>query len=306
MSLPDLRGLDALTEVELLLVEKLDGPQDLAGLERLSWSELGIYECGNLKTLRGLSIKSHVDRVSLAKNPQLVDITALETLHSARALGIGELPVHDLSGLSGLTSVEESLSVTSCFNLGDLNGLNTIATWGAINIGGNLRLRTTEGLRLSGRPWLDLHQNADLREVVIGVEPGFEGFRELRVPRSPKFTSLWGLGQVASIGKLSVSDADRLADLKDLEGLTELNAILLDRNDALTSLKGLGNVRSRLEHLSLIENRKLTSLRALELMPAAADLFIASNESLPQCEVTWLEDRWDVANSGTGNLGTCP
>ena len=85
-----------------MLLEKLDGPRDLAGLETVTWTQLQIQECNNLLSLEGLTAIATVDSIRLSKNSKLTDLSALHPVRVAGGVALQEIPVDDLSDLSGL------------------------------------------------------------------------------------------------------------------------------------------------------------------------------------------------------------
>jgi Leucine-rich repeat (LRR) protein len=306
LQVSDFHDLRALAEVGVLLLEKLEGPRDLAGLEAVQWTKLQVEECHNLLTLEGLTASDTVDSLRLSKNSKLTDLSALQPVHIARNVSLQEMPVDDLSGLSGLEQITEVINFTSCSNLVDLTGLGKLDAR-AIVLVTNPQLRSTAGLRLLGQPEIELYENEKIAELMIGVEEGFERIQSLRSIRQPNLSSLQGMKDVKTIGNLSIGGSHVLKDLSGLEGLTQADGISLDSNSALVSLTGLGNLSSKLTSFSLSMNESLTSLRALASTPGADSGSITGNSLLPECEVSWLSQIWDLEIESFNNSpsGTC-
>ncbi len=123
-------------------------------------------------------------------------------------------------------------------------------------------------------------------------------------------SSLSGLERLDTIGgALWLSDNDDLESLQALAALTSVEALRVERNRALPSLRGLEGVTSYAGDVVVILNDELTSLDGLENVTRIdGDLRVTDNERLPACEAYALYE--GLSSFGGAllverNLGTC-
>ncbi len=101
------------------------------------------------------------------------------------------------------------------------------------------------------------------------------------VRNNDALTSLAGLGNLSSVGKLWIWENDALASFASLDNLTSVGGLSVANNAALTSLTGLENLTSVGGGLQVINNNALTSLTGLgNLTSVVDDLAITNNAAL--------------------------
>ena len=166
----------------------------------------------------------------------------------------------NLSGLSAVTSIGGSLSITYNSLLTSLNGLDAVTS-----IGG--------GLSITSNPTLTSLTG-------LGAVPSIGGY--LYIQDNPALTNLEGLGAVTSIeGNLIIYSNTTLTSLTGLDAVTSIGSTLsIGANAALTSLEGLGAITSIGGGLFIGANAVLTSLMGLGAVTSIVYLQINNNAVL--------------------------
>jgi len=169
--------------------------------------------------------------------------------------------ITNLNGLSVLTSIGGSLSISSCGTLTSLTGLDNVTS-----IGEELAIQDNDALTsLTG----------------LGNVTSIGGYLEIYY--NTALTSLTGLDNVTSIGGyLDIYDNDSLTSLTGLEGLTSIGSNLdVFHNNSLTTLTGLNNVTTIGGNLYIQNNDALTSVTELENVTSIGEgLWIYQNAAL--------------------------
>jgi len=167
--------------------------------------------------------------------------------------------IYDLSGLSGITSINGTLNITSCDNLTDLSGLsNIIQCNGNLSIGGNGGLTSLTGI-------------SNITEIG-GI---------FYISANNGLTSLAGLSNLTTVGgDFRIESNDALTSLAGLSNLTTVeSSFIIGHNDALISLNGLQNI-TNVTSLRIFYNQSLTNIDALSNIESlnGGMLLIAANQ----------------------------
>jgi hypothetical protein len=182
-------------------------------------------------------------------NPVLTSLPDLPKLGAVGTLSIARSPLHDLSGLAGVQSVQRLLLSGP---IGAPTGLES--------------LTRVDAMTLSELPWLDL---AGFHELVV---------RALNIDGCPNLTSLEGLGSGVSAEHLNLSGNEHMTSLNDLP-LGRLKGLYLQELDQLSSLSALSGVVS-LRYLTLYLLPALSNLHGLEQLHDVSEFL--TFEGLPQ------------------------
>jgi len=142
------------------------GARDFAGLPALKVDALYVDDSPTLESLDGLQdTVATVLGVSVARNPKLSSLRGLETMHGGLSL-IGNDALHDLSGLSGVTTLS-ALYVYGNLQLESLAGLEQLTSVQSIDLYGNDQLRDVRALgnasfQAPDTAWLSVDYNPNL------------------------------------------------------------------------------------------------------------------------------------------------
>lgn len=214
--------------------------------------------------------------------------------------------ITNLTGLSQLTNIDGSLTISTNTALSSLNGLGNITDLGAMVLVGNEALNNLNGLgglttidqhfNIVGNPGLtDLTGLSNLTTISGGIQievnpdlislnglNGLTSLNNLTISNNGDLTSLAGLNNVTSInGGIGVNGNTDLPNLDGLNGLTSINNDLtIEQNSSLTSLNGLDNLNSIGGPLKILSNSMLTNLSALSnLTTFSGDLNFDNNDA---------------------------
>ncbi|MGX5857972.1 T9SS type A sorting domain-containing protein [Dyadobacter jiangsuensis] len=241
-SLPDLKGLEALTSVQHLLIYTNDLLTDLSGLE-------------------GLQSVSGIIHVRYHKN--LTSLTGLDNLASVGSLYItNNDALTDLTGLAGLTTVTDLLSVNTNKALLTLNGLTNLTGVRRIIVGENDLLENLAGLEKLESVSYQMH--ITLNKGLLSLE-GLDNLNylsEAYITSNEVLPDLSGFEAVKGVKWLVVGENKKLMSLTGLNNLTSAENLIIRGNASLTNLEGLENL-SNVGWLQIVGNAELLSLSAL-------------------------------------------
>jgi hypothetical protein len=182
-------------------------------------------------------------------NPVLTSLPDLPKLGAVGTLSVARSPLHDLSGLEAVHSVQRLLLSGP---IGAPTGLES--------------LTRVDAMTLSELPWLNL---AGFHELVV---------RALNIDGCPNLTSLQGLGSGVSVEHLNLSGNEHMSSLNDLPW-GGLKGLYLQELDQLSSLSALSGVVS-LRYLTLYLLPTLSNLHGLEQLHDVSEFL--TFEGLPQ------------------------
>ncbi len=266
-------------------VDAFVGCTDVKSNLHISSSEpLDLAPLANLRRITGtLSIWGGNCHASQNNGP--ASLAGLESLREVRGVNLACLRVTDLAPLAGLTTLERDLRIEMLPELSSLEGLHNLTTVGAaLSISDCDKLTDLNGLRglqragvrvFFGRlPITSLHGLEALTQV---GEPGGESRVGLHL--LPGLTSLDGLAPDWRPEHDIWLYATGITDMSALAGVSELTALRLDGNAALTSLTGLEQLTVVREALELGDNKNLVDITGLDNLESVGAL-ILDNTSL--------------------------
>ncbi|MCB9300538.1 MAG: hypothetical protein H6566_07810 [Lewinellaceae bacterium] len=168
--------------------------------------------------------------------------------------------IHDLSGLSGLSSIGGFFRIYNIPSIANLEGLNNLGS-----VGGSFYLDNNYALT-------DITALNNLQTIGGDFE----------IVGNPELTNLSGLGSLATIGGWLALDDTALSDLNGLGQLSSVGGNLLIRyNGVLTSLAGLNNLQAVGGEVEIQGNEILPDMNGLAgLTSIGGNLLIDGNNSL--------------------------
>jgi hypothetical protein len=188
------------------------------------------------------------------------------------------MPVTDLSGLSGATSL--SFLQLSELPLADLTGLETVAI-GGLAVSDMPNLVSFEGANSAGPTLSKLiaTRNDSLVDFTgLQTVELIDGF--VTIADNPSLTSFAGLEQLQGISRNTIIEDN--AQLVDLSGLGSLQSIdeklTIRRNASLVSLNGLQSLASVTDNVWIRENQ-LTNLDGLSGLQDVGGSFLLTYET---------------------------
>lgn len=207
-------------------------------------------------------------------------LAGLESLREVRSLHLSCLRVTDLAPLAGLTTLERDLRIEMLPELTSLEGLHNVTSIGAaLHISDCDKLKDLGGLRglqragvrvFFGRmPITSLHGLEALTQV---GEPGGES--RVGLVSLPDLTSLDGFGIDWRPDHDIWLYGTGLTDMSALAGVSELTALNLGGNAALTSLTGLEQLTVVREALDLRANKNLVDITGLDNLESVGALIL--------------------------------
>ena len=190
-------------------------------------------------------------------------------LRTLGSLEIAYSPLHDLSGLGSLQSVE-LMSLTG--RIEALTGLDSLAS--------------VDSLTLDGLPVSDLSALHDLvvRALYISNFPNLTSLQslgsgvsveELSLSGNEHMTSLNGL-PLEHLQGLAVEELDQLSSLSVLSGVESLRYLVVDTEPGLSNLHGLESLHDVSESLSLQALPQISSLSELSALRTVGELNLTS------------------------------
>lgn len=252
----DLSGLSKLTGLEELTVSgcRLDETEltaigTLASLQRLTLNDCSLTSIAPLEKL------SKLVYLDLGSNA-IRNISVLAGMSGLQELSLHSNALTDLSSLSGLTGLTKlDVSYNSLTSLSPISGLSGLKT---LDVSHNQLASADSISNLTGLTSLNLSNNALIDCAALA---DCVGLTELNVSNNTltdisKLSALTGLitlnfsyNQVATLPAFDKECAlvtvdgshNQITSLDPLSGLQELNNVLMDYNEKLSSLKPLDN-----------------------------------------------------------------
>jgi len=222
--------------------------------------------------------------LEISDSLELTDLQLPAAQQLEGSLRLESLGLRDLRGLSGLREVG-SLALVDLPELRTLDGLAGLQ-------------RASQGVTLTGLarvPHVDALAGAHISGTLV--------VRDL-----PLLPGLPELDTTALTDGLVLSDLDSLVDLQGLERLSSIGrALQLQDLPRITSLRGLGGVRSTVSTLMIERNDALVDLSDLHRLGGVdQSLRILHNPSLPQSEIDALLEHLDHSDASRTILGNGP
>jgi hypothetical protein len=295
-NITNLDHLSTLTSVgQNLLIDRQRFLENINGLSHLQ-SVAGIFsidDCPSLKNIDGLSGLQSVQSFELGGqfdgNPHIKNINGLANLTTCHSIKIEDNdsltnidPLLHFSSFTGqlivtnnamLTNVDALSNVTTVAqelhvggsHLSSINGLSNLTSVGDLTIGGILAID-------AGAPLLTtLDPLANLATINGNLEIGRTGVTNLNA-----FTN------ISQVHFLILDGNDALTDIGGLGNITKIGGgLFVDGNFSLTDLAGLYKVTSIGGRLDINDNHSLTSLNGLSALNSVGfDITIDDNHSL--------------------------
>jgi len=202
--------------------------------------------------------------------------------------------VENLNGLSGITSVQNSLSIKGNYYLEDLQGLNNIQNVGTLFIWWNESLKSLEGLNSLDSCFsrVDIFDNEQLRNL-----NGLENLKfidgDFSLAGCDSLQNIDSLSGLNTINGFFVLGQGVIKNTNGLNSLTYVgNGVDIHSCDSLNSISGLSNLALIGGSLHIKNNFSLSSLSGLDnVEPDSIDwISINNNPSLSQCAIQSICD----------------
>ncbi len=311
--LRDLRGLECVTKVGNLYIERNAELESLEGLEGL------VETVGPYWVVGGGSSGEFFVR----GNPALIEIAGFDSLTGVD----GTLEISDNSSLLEIRGFDTVRLVRGQLIIADNPKLEEVAGF-AMFEGGNVLAEGEGGL-------LNIERNARLKDVSLGDGVSVAALAGLAVRDNPALTNLdmqllctpefFAFESNPSLKKLptsvrltlAASDSDLcyytragyfytirampgLVDLADLPHLEQATLIEIVDNSGLLNLTGLGSLGG-ISELNIAGNPSLDSLSALDPMTGGSligvqAISVRDNDALDACQLNRLVDQLMLAN----------
>lgn len=227
-------------------------------------------------------------------------------------LSIQGSDITDLSLLTFVTEITDSLSIVNNPFLASLDGLNEVTSVGMnFDIISNPLLTNLSGLEnvtdVGGM--LNIIDNSSLTSLSGFVALKSVGL-DLYISTNPNLSHLTGLENLESVGgALVIESNDGLKDLKGLEKLDNITSdVAIVSNNSLTSLSGLGGITTIGGTVTFLSNDVLTDFSGFtNLASIGGGLYILLNPALTsfngfQSLVSIYEDIIVAANDALLNV----
>lgn len=251
-----------------------------------------VPEAGLPDRFLGDSVDSDPSNVDWAPPREMVDAGAAPAPRDA-AVGCparawsGDYVIHDEASwntLQAYTAVDGDLIVSTMLRqLGPpLSCLQDVA--GALVILDNPRLTDLTGLELPLRVsgGLRVRRNPSLRSLRALSQLRFVGeSAPLWLQELPALQDLQGVSDAAHAFDGLIVEDTGLTDLRGLAGLESLTTLRIRGNARLTSLLGLGGIRTLEGNLGLEHNPELLDISALSRLSTVSGISIIGNARLP-------------------------
>ena len=273
--------------VILSLWKKAERKNAIAELETRFGAQISIQEkefylgCSSpeLKDLKELaSLVKRVgepDILDLTGSPSLVTLAGVEDLPSLTSVVAIDCPslvtVEGVSGLPALTQLAftDSAQLTDVAVIRDLPNLVTLDLSGCVGI---------TSLDLQGLPALENLYLSRCRQLKALDLSAFPGLRQLYTDGCAGLTTIDGLGALANLTDLDVSNASGLTGLPGVEKLAEL--IVLDlRNLEIEDLSGIARL-PKLRVLRMGGQQKIETLEPLSSLASLRELHLEACPNL--------------------------
>ncbi|WP_370087519.1 hypothetical protein [Ekhidna sp.] len=270
-NLEDLDGLNQIKSIagnleinnsgKLKNLDGLNGSTNVAG-------NISIINCNSLKSIKGLNKIGGIfsGNIAIENNPQLESLNGLESIKEVR----GDLSIvlnnqlNDLAGLENIVKIGGDLLVVDNKMLESINELAMLKVVSNLLIGGCHSLKIIDGplnlVLIHGS--ISFNNNDSLKHITAN-------FTDFNIPvlYINGNSSLESFDLKIGVSELTIIENNQLINLEGLE-LSKVSKIHIDRNENLTSLKGIENLDSEIEHLTITNNSKLLSLDALQNIPS--------------------------------------
>jgi hypothetical protein len=259
---------------------------------------LSVYEAELLRSLSGLDGLQAIDGALLIgtscdkEEDQCVGNPALEAV---AALGNLERATHVIIGShcggeggspcgpnSALTRVEltklaavQTLSISANPKLSQMH-FEALTEVGTLEVSSNPELYAIEVPQLRRVERLSIRYSQALGEIVAG--DGISEVNNVEVVYSGLPDLSW-LG-ARYVTKLAISSNSQLVSLRGLERLEAAGSLSLNNNGALSTLDGLGALRTIETELRIVSMPLLETLSGLDQLETVDHLFVESNQAL--------------------------
>ena len=180
--------------------------------------------------------------------------------------------IKNLSGLNGLNSIEQHLTVYRNDSLLDFTGLNTLNS-----IGGIFRVGYHEGN--GNNELINFNGLENLTSVGVAFEIYF----------NESLVDFSGINNIQSVGSLRITGNNSLTSLGGLESLDSIKntCLIIASNKILPNLSGLDNLSYINGYIDIKYNEALISLTGIDNVESNSIGFLSihNNDQLSMCEV---------------------
>ncbi|WP_169630307.1 YARHG domain-containing protein [Flavobacterium sp. ASW18X] len=285
--LENLEGLEKLTEVgEYLNIKQNHNLKNLEGLSSLKSIGGGFYvtKNDNLTALNGIKKLSTLQgNLKITENPLLTDISAINSLKgTVKGIYIGRNPsLREINGLNNIVGVAENVQIYKN-HLERITGFNGLKTIG-------------EGLSLVFNHIKDFNAFENLTSVEdLGIGTNLEvvdltnTFKNLRFVKDGFFLRseetlkhFSGPNAIAEIGKIVVTDNEKLESLSGFNGLkTVRENIDIKKNKRLNNVQGFNSLVTLTGTFNIVENPVLKSIQGFKNIDFISYLYVHENSEL--------------------------
>lgn len=239
---------------------EITGDMQLGGFPDMDLTPLSALRIvrGDLLVGSGGSLGEQVTTVS--------SLAGLEGLEQVNGLTLTNLTVPDLSGLAGLRRVSfdplglraagGNVYISTCNELRDLSGLDSLVDFDALELYNNAQLESLEGLRVPPA----------LSTVSIGANPSLRTLSALRPLRDVGELQLQETGienldglRLRSVESLTLVSNPSLTEVSSLKSLSSLRSFYVQGNPRLLELPSLASIGD-IEIVSVVDNAELVSV----------------------------------------------
>lgn len=243
-----------------------------------NWQQSPITDLSALATITSISGDLRVRRT--------LELTNLQGLHNLQAIGgdlrlIDNVGLEEINALSNVTQyAEPEIYVHDNRNLLSIRGLQGVELASRLNVHSNMRLPNLDGLQnLRGVTevlFFSRYQESTGLDGLSGLT--FTGDLEIFGGGLDNLRALSALDSVG--GRLGLRFFENLSSLDDLNNLSYVNHLFLEDLVNLSSLSGLGNLRTVAGDITIQRCDLLTDLSGLENVTQAAEIAIRDNDNL--------------------------
>jgi Leucine-rich repeat (LRR) protein len=290
-SLPQLKGFNALEELEIIL-NRVKDEEDTAKVDNLSCF-------GHMPKLRKLRIANEPGYATKSLMIKSLDGLDAESLKELEASDIGLEDVEALKGCRQLRMID--LSNNSC--LSSISGLAECATIEVLRLNGT-GITTLEPLSASkGLVELYLDDCRNLKSIKGPDAPKLETF-ELR---QLELDSLDGIQELTGIRKLDLAGLHKLKDLSPLSKLSKLEKLELYNLTSVKELPTLGKLTG-LKAVTIGSCDALSDVSSLATANALQWVNIDECRNLEAGPIKWSDGlvKLTISQTKLQDLGVCP
>ncbi len=223
-----------------------------------------------LTSTSGLNIHYLVGGISITENPSLERIEGFNDITSILLLNLSNNDVlSDLSGLTQITEIQYNLSIIQCPLITNLDWLTNLTIAGnTITISSCDSLRNVNGLNnlreLTSESGSITVSYNDALENLDGLLNLNATLTTLYVMGNPLLQNISGLENIDVYQTLKIIDNNLLQSLQGLEKVTRnFSIISIVNNNSLIELQGLNNLSHTYGEFNIRNNGGLTSLNGL-------------------------------------------